>query len=253
MGRAHALLLAERGARVVVSDAGTDLFGEGSDHEPASEVVAAIRATGGIAVPYVGDLTTEQGARDAVRTTVSAFGRIDVLVHNAGFTLGGMPFERESLDRLEKQLAINTKAAYALAQQAWPVMQTQRYGRVVMVSSTAIYGLPMSIPYSTAKASYIGLVRGLASEGASHGIRVNAVAPAGATRMANNLAESEFRTWFLETMKPELVSPVVAFLGHEVCTVTGELLVAGGGQGGANGLGRDQGIRQCSADPGRGP
>jgi NAD(P)-dependent dehydrogenase (short-subunit alcohol dehydrogenase family) len=230
MGRAYAELFAARGALVVVSDAGTDLFGTGADEEPARDTVSAIHARGGEAIAYFGDLSTEQGARGAVRTAVHAFERLDVVVHNAGFTLGGLDFEHESLDRLDKLLAINTRAAYALAQEAWPIMQAQRYGRIVFSSSSALHGLARSIPYSTAKASYIGLTRGLASEGASFGIKVNAVEPAAATRMAENLAASEFREWFLATMRTELVAPVVVVLGHEACPVSGEFVVVGGGR-----------------------
>ena len=230
MGRAHALLLAGRGARIVVSDVGTDLYGSGADAGPAQETVDAIRSAGGEAVAYVEDLSTEQGARGAVRACIDSFGRIDALVHNAGFTLGGMPFEKESLERLDKLLAINTRAAYALTQEAWLVMQQQRHGRIVIAASTAIYGMAGSIPYSTAKSSYIGLTRGLAAEGAAHGIKVNAIEPAGATRMAENLSESAFRDWFLATMKPELVSPLVALLAHEDCPVSGEFFVVGGGR-----------------------
>jgi NAD(P)-dependent dehydrogenase (short-subunit alcohol dehydrogenase family) len=230
IGRSHALLLAERGAQVVVSDVGTELFGTGADPGPAEAVVAAIHEAGGHALAYLGDISTEDGARGAVRATLHAFDRLDAIVHNAGFTLGGMPFEDETLARLDALLAINTRAAYALAQEAWPTMQAQGYGRIVFTSSSALHGLPRSIPYSVAKASLIGLTRGLAAEGAAHGIRVNAVEPAAATRMAENLAESEFRNWFLDTMRPELVSPVVALLAHDDCPVNGELLVAGGGR-----------------------
>ncbi len=230
MGRSHALQLAARGARVVVSDAGTELFGTGHDPGPAAGTVDAIHALGGEAVAYTEDLATEAGARGAVQAAVDAFGRIDVLVHNAGFTLGGMAFEDESLGRLDKLLAINTRAAYALAQEAWPAMQRQQHGRIVLAASTAIYGLAGSIPYSTAKASYIGLTRGLAREGEAFGITVNLIEPAGATRMAENMAHSEFRDWFLATMRPELVSPLVVALTHATCRVTGEMLVVGGGR-----------------------
>jgi NAD(P)-dependent dehydrogenase (short-subunit alcohol dehydrogenase family) len=230
IGRSHALLLAARGAQVVVSDVGTELFGTGADPGPAQAVVEAIHEAGGQALAYLGDISTEDGARGAVRATLHAFDRLDAIVHNAGFTLGGMPFENETLARLDSLLAINARASYALAQEAWPSMQAQGYGRIVFTSSSALHGLPRSIPYSVAKASLIGLTRGLAAEGAAHGIRVNAVEPAAATRMAENLAESEFRSWFLATMRPELVSPVVAVLAHEDCPVNGELLVAGGGR-----------------------
>jgi len=177
IGRSHALLLAARGAQVVVSDAGTELFGTGADPGPAHEVVEAIHAAGGQAIAYLGDISTEHGARGAVRATLHAFDRIDAIVHNAGFTLGGMAFENETLERLDSLLAINTRAAYALAQEAWPSMQEQEYGRIVFTSSSALHGLPRSIPYSVAKASFIGLTRGLAAEGATHGIRINAVSP----------------------------------------------------------------------------
>jgi hypothetical protein len=109
-------------------------------------------------------------------------------------------------------------------------MVRQKYGRLVFTSSSALHGLPRSIPYSTAKASLVGLTRGLAAEGAAHGIKVNGVEPVAATRMAENLAESQFRTWFLEKMRPELVSPIVAVLASEACPLNGEILVAGGGR-----------------------
>jgi NAD(P)-dependent dehydrogenase (short-subunit alcohol dehydrogenase family) len=230
IGRSHALLLAARGARVVVSDAGTELFGTGSDAGPANDVVDTIRRSGGDAVAYVADLADEAGARGAVRATIDAFGRIDAIVHNAGFTLGGSAFENDSLARLDALLAINTRASFAIAHEAWPLMCAQRAGRIVFTTSSALHGLPRSIAYSTAKASLVGLTRGLAAEGSAQGIRVNAIEPAAATRMAENLAQSEFRTWFLDTMRPELVSPLVALLAHERCPVNGELLVVGGGR-----------------------
>jgi NAD(P)-dependent dehydrogenase (short-subunit alcohol dehydrogenase family) len=230
MGREHALLLARRGARVVVADVGVGLFGQGADAAPAEETVAAIRAEGGEAVAYLADLTAEGGAAGAVRAAAAAFGRLDILVHNAGFTLGGAAFENDAPERLEKLLAINTRAAFALMLEAWPIFQAHAYGRAVLVASTALYGLPGSIPYSTAKASYIGLARGLAGEGAAQGIKVNVVSPSGATRMADNMADSEFKAWFLKTMRSEQVSPLVALLGHEDCPANGELFVAGGGR-----------------------
>jgi NAD(P)-dependent dehydrogenase (short-subunit alcohol dehydrogenase family) len=214
----------------VVSDVGTNLYGAGADGGPAQETVELIRAAGGEAITYLEDLSVEAGASGAVRAAVSAFGRLDVLVHNAGFTLGGLPFESESVDRLDKLLAINTRAAFVLLREAWPIMQAQAYGRIVLITSGAIYGLPGSIPYSTAKSSYIGLTRGLAGEGAGQNIKVNAVGPSGATRMAENMAASEFRTWFLKTMQPDLASPLVALLGHADCPVSGEHFIAGGGR-----------------------
>ena len=230
IGRSHALGFAARGARVVVADAGTELFGTGGDDSLAGNVVDEIGAGGGTAIAYTADLSTEQGARGAVQAALDEWGRIDALVHNAGFTSGGRAFEDETLDRLDAQLAINSRAGFALAQEAWPVMQSQRYGRIVFTSSSALHGLPRSLPYSMAKASLVGMTRGLAAEGASQGIIVNAIEPVGATRMAENLAASEFRDWFLATMDPALVTPVVLALAHADCGITGEMIVAGGGR-----------------------
>ena len=230
IGLAYAHLLAERGARVLIADFGTDLFGSGQDETPAREAVGAIRSAGGTAEYCLCNLAEEAGARGAVDATIAAFGRIDGIVHNAGFTSGGRPFIEETQERLEMQLGVNTRAGYTLAQQAWPLMLAQGFGRIVLTSSTAYYGMGGSVPYCTAKASVIGLMRGLADAATGTGITVNAVAPSAASRMSANLAESPFRTWFLATMRPELVSPVVAALVHEKCTVNGEMFVMAGGR-----------------------
>jgi NAD(P)-dependent dehydrogenase (short-subunit alcohol dehydrogenase family) len=230
MGREHALLLARRGARVVVSDRGVGLYGEGSDSGPAEETAALIRGEGGEATACTEDLSDPQGACNAVAAALGTFGRLDALVHNAGFTIGSMAFENEDIARLDKLLAINARAAFVLCREAWPAMQADGSGRIVLVGSTAIYGIPGSVPYSTAKAAQIGLTRALAAAGESSNIKVNMVSPAGATRMAENMAEGEFRDWFLETCRPELVSPLIGLLCHETCPVSGELFVAGGGR-----------------------
>ena len=230
MGREHALLLARRGASVVVSDRGVGLYGDGSDPGAAEETARLIRAEGGEAIACTEDLSDMQGACNAVAMAMQTFGRLDALVHNAGFTLGSMDFANESIERLDKQLAINARAAFTLCREAWPSMQANGAGRIVLVGSTALYGIAGSVPYSTAKAAYVGLTRALAAAGEASNIKVNMVSPAGASRMAENMAESLFRDWFLETCRPELVSPLVALLCHETCPVSGELFVAGGGR-----------------------
>ena len=230
MGREHAIMLADRGAKVVVSDLGVDLYGRGSDTGPAQAVVETIKSDGGEAVACTEDLTDPEGARRTVQYALEHFGRIDALVHNAGFTLGSSPFGKEDPARLEKLLAINTRAAFILAREAWPRMELQGFGRLVLVASTAIYGLPGSLPYSMAKSSYIGMTRGLAAEGAKCGIKVNLVSPAGATRMSENMADGELKDWLLKTARVNLVSPLVALLCHEACPVNGELFVSGGGR-----------------------
>lgn len=230
MGLEHARLFASLGASVVVADAGVDLFGSGSDDAVADAAARELSDAGWSAVAYSADLSSEDGARGAVRQAVQRFGRIDAVVHNAGFTLGSMPMQGECSERLDKQLAINTRAAFLLAQEAWPHFLAQGGGRIVLIGSTAMYGIAASTPYSTAKASYIGLCRALAGEGEGHGIHVNLVAPSGASRMAANMPESAFRTWFLDALRPELVSPVVAWLAHHESSITGEIFVTGGGR-----------------------
>ncbi|MCB2046971.1 MAG: SDR family NAD(P)-dependent oxidoreductase [Novosphingobium sp.] len=241
MGREHARLLARRGARVLVSDLGVDLYGTGSDSGPASETVDLIRSEGGEAVAYTEDLTDMHGARRTVAAALDAFGRLDALVHNAGFTLGSTPFKKEDLARLDKLLAINARAAFVLCREAWPVMQAQGSGRIAIIGSTAIYGLAGSVPYCTAKAAYIGLTRALAAEGEACNIKINLVSPTGATRMAENMADGAFRDWFLRTSRVDLVSPLVGLLCHESCPVNGELFVAGGGRIARTVIGETQG------------
>ena len=226
----NAQLFARRGAKVVVNDIGRNLFGQGMDASPAEETVNAIKAEGGEALANVSDLSTETGSRNAVRAAINAYGRIDVLVHNAGFALPHTLFEDETLTRSDAQLDVNTRAAFCLIQEAWPVMIKQKYGRIVLAASAAIHGASGSIPYSMAKSSYIGLTRGLAAEGMPNGIKINAVEPAAASRMSESMESSEFRTWFLKTMKPEYVSAVVGFLAHETCSVTGEFIISAGGR-----------------------
>jgi NAD(P)-dependent dehydrogenase (short-subunit alcohol dehydrogenase family) len=242
MGREHALLLARRGAQVVVSDVGADLYGRGDDPRPAEAVVEDIRTAGGTAVACVENLACADGPDHTVKAAFDAFGRLDAIIHNAGFTLGACAFAEETSDRLERQLAVNTRAAFGLVRAAWPSMLARGYGRIVIAASTALYGLPGSLPYSTAKASYIGLVRGLAAEGEGHGIKVNLISPAAATRMAENMAESAFKRWFMETARLDQVSPLAALLAHEDCPVNGELFVAGGGRIARTVIGETRGV-----------
>jgi NAD(P)-dependent dehydrogenase (short-subunit alcohol dehydrogenase family) len=230
MGKVHAEHLAARGAKVVVSDVGADVFGGGEDRSVAEAAAAEIRALGGEALAYCGDLATEAGARGAVACALDAWGRLDVLVHNAGVTSAATPCEQETQARLENLLGVNTRAAHALVSEAWPAMQRQAYGRVVLIGSTAMYGIPLSLPYCTAKSSYIGMTRSLAGEGLAQGIKVNLVGPSGVSRMADTMPDSEFKRWFFDTMRPELVTAAVVLLAHEECPVTGEMFAVAGGR-----------------------
>lgn len=229
MGRVHALFLASRGARVVVSDAGTATDGTGNDLEPAAQVVAEIISAGGEAVAWTANLLEDEGARGAVRCAIERWGRIDILIHNAGISLSDH-FVHETAERMDRLLGINTRAGTIMAQQAWPHMIAQNYGRIVLIGSTAMYGMGGSAHYAMAKASYIGLTRSLAEEGGSHAIKVNLVCPGAATRLAETMAEGEFRNWLFVTMKPELITPIVAYLSHDDCAISGEIISAAGGR-----------------------
>lgn len=230
MGRSHAQLFAARGAKVVVSDVGTSMVGAGTDASVAAQAVKEINAAGGEAVAYTGDLGSESGARGAVRCALDAYGRLDALVHNAGLAIGGVPFGKETRENLDKLLGVNTYAAFAMISEAWPTMQRQRYGRIVLIGSTGMYGIPGSLFYGTAKASYVGFARNFMEEAATSGIKINVVCPSGVSRMAESMPESEFRAWFLRTMKPEYVSAAVAFLSHEECPVNGDTFAVAGGR-----------------------
>jgi NAD(P)-dependent dehydrogenase (short-subunit alcohol dehydrogenase family) len=230
LGKAFSTAFAERGARVVVCDTGGSVAGMGTDASIAQEVVDAIRVAGGEAVAYIETLATDQGARGAIKFALKSYGRIDALVHNAGISLGALNCERENVDRLQRLVAINTAAAYSMIAEMWSPMKERNYGRIVLIGSTAMYGIPKNISYSTAKASYLGMVRSVAQEGEPFGIKANLVGPSGVSRLAESMPDSEFKRWFMETMRPELVAEVVALLAHEKCPANGETFAVAGGR-----------------------
>jgi NAD(P)-dependent dehydrogenase (short-subunit alcohol dehydrogenase family) len=243
IGRAHALLLAARGASVVVNDRGGSTEGVGTDAGPASKVVAEIVAAGGAAVADDSDVSSPAGGRAVVERAVQEFGRIDVLVNNAGIVRwAGMP--EVDADNLEAHLAVHVGGSFHTVRAAWPQMAEQGYGRIVMTTSSGVFGLPNNTSYATAKGAVIGLTRSLATAGAKKGIKVNALAPAAMTRMAGP-APSDADT----TMAPELVAPMVAYLAHEECPVTGEIYAAGAGRFARIFLGSTPGYVDTAATP----
>ncbi|WCT73597.1 SDR family NAD(P)-dependent oxidoreductase [Sphingomonas naphthae] len=230
IGAAQAMLLAARGARVVVADKGAALDGEGKDQGPADSVVAAIRAAGGEAVACAADIATEAGATAAVHACIDAFGRIDGLCHYASTSPDLTTADALSTPDLDLVMRINPMAGLWLARAAWPHMAAAGYGRIVLTTSAGIYGSFGNAPYAAAKAAVIGAIRCLAIEGAAHGILANAVAPAAWTRMTDRLHESAFTRWFSETMTPDKVAPPVAFLLSDACATSGETFAIGGGR-----------------------
>ncbi len=232
IGRAHALLLADRGASVVVNDLGGSMDGTGADTGVAAAVASEIVAAGGVAVPDDSDVATVAGGQALIDTTVERFGRLDILVNNAGI-IRWAGFPDADTDNLTSHLAVHTFGSFNTARAAWPHMVEQGYGRIVMTTSTGIFGLPENVSYATAKAAVIGLTRSLTLAGADHGIKVNLIAPAALTRMAGQPAEeadSPGGRGGPVPMSPDLVAPMVAYLAHEACPVSGEIYAAGAGR-----------------------
>ena len=221
LGRAYSLLLAERGAAVVVNDLGGAVDGTGADATPAEEVVAAIEAAGGKAVADTSDVSTEGGAATLVASAVDHFGRVDALVANAGIMRWGT-FPDIDRDDLERHLLVHLGGSFFTAQAAWPHLVDQGYGRIVLTTSTGVLGLRDNTAYATAKGAVLGLARSLAVAGADHGIKVNCIAPAASTRMSRGGRGPD--------LPAEEAAPMVAYLAHESCPVSGETYTAGGGR-----------------------
>jgi NAD(P)-dependent dehydrogenase (short-subunit alcohol dehydrogenase family) len=223
IGRAYALLLADRGASVVVNDLGGSIEGVGADAAPAATVVAEIVNAGGAAIANTSDVATTTGAQALVDTATSAFGGLDILINNAGIVRWA-GFPKADADNLASHLAVHVAGSFNTARAAWPHMLERKYGRIVMTGSTGMFGLPTNLSYATAKAAVIGMTRSLATAGSKHGVKVNVIAPAAFTRMAGEGTEEP------PHMAPDLVAPMVAFLAHEDCPVSGEIYAAGGGR-----------------------
>jgi NAD(P)-dependent dehydrogenase (short-subunit alcohol dehydrogenase family) len=223
IGRSYARLLAARGARVVVNDLGGSKQGVGADAAPAAAVAEEILAAGGTAIADASDVASTEGAQTLVDAAVERFGRVDVVVNNAGIIRwAGLP--EADADNLASHLAVHVGGSFNVTRGAWPHMVEQGYGRIVMTTSAGLFGLPENLSYAAAKGATVGLTRSLATAGASHGIKVNAIAPAATTRMAGRAAAAT------PEMSPDLVAPMVAFLAHEACPVTGEIYAAGAGR-----------------------
>jgi NAD(P)-dependent dehydrogenase (short-subunit alcohol dehydrogenase family) len=234
LGRDHALLMAGRGAAVVVNDLGGDVHGDGTATGPADDVVAEIEAAGGAAVASYESVATSEGAAAAVSAALERFGRLDAVVNNAGVQIV-KPFTQMTVQDLERHLAVHLVGTFEVTKAAWPHLVASGSGRVVNTTSTASLGITGYTSYSSAKAALIGLTRSLALEGAPHGLHVNAVAPSAATRMtfaedAGKDIPAEVRARMAATSPARLVSPVVAYLAHPSCELNGEILFAGAGR-----------------------
>ncbi|GAA4810715.1 SDR family NAD(P)-dependent oxidoreductase [Streptomyces ziwulingensis] len=221
LGRAYALLLAAKGAKVVVDDAGGSVRGEGADTGPAHEVAEEITAAGGRALACTESVATPEGGRAIVAAALDHYGRIDVLIHNAGIVRTA-PLTEMTYEDLDAVLDVHLRGAFHVVRPAFAPMCEAGYGRVVLTSSIGgLYGNHGVAGYAMAKAGVIGLSNVVALEGAAHGVRCNVVVPAAVTRMADGIDVSGY-----PPMGPELTAPAVGWLAHETCSVTGEMLVS---------------------------
>jgi NAD(P)-dependent dehydrogenase (short-subunit alcohol dehydrogenase family) len=228
MGRAHALTLAERGAKVVVND----LAGGG---QPAARVVEEITAAGGTAIESTDDISEQASASKLIARAVEAFGRIDILVNNAAI-IGLFPFAELEAVRFDLSMKVNAYGPFYTAQAAWPQMVEQGYGRIVNISSAAgLFGLPDRVDYGASKAAVIGLTRSLAADGDGFGIATNGVFPSAITRLSSAPQRARYAERFtmeeddLREKTPRLVSAMVGWLSHEECAFNGEIFEAGEG------------------------
>jgi NAD(P)-dependent dehydrogenase (short-subunit alcohol dehydrogenase family) len=225
LGREHALLLASRGAQIVVNDLGGAVDGTGASAGPAQQVVEEIEALGGAAVSDANSVASPEGADAMVKTALEAFGRVDIVINNAGI-LRDKSVQNMTQDLWDAVIAVHLTGAFNVTRAAWPHLREQAYGRVVSTSSAAgIFGNFGQTNYGAAKMGIVGLTRVWAQEGAKYNIKANAIAPVARTRMTEDLLGP-----LVEKLDPALVSPIVAYLVSEDCPVTGEIYSVGGGR-----------------------
>lgn len=225
LGRQHALLLAEHGARVVVNDLGGNRAGEGGGSEMADQVVAEIVAAGGEAVANYASVSDPEGAATIVGSALEAFGRIDVVVNNAGI-LRDTSFAKLTPEALDLVLKVHLYGSFYVTMAAWPHLREQGYGRIISTTSgSGLYGNFGQSNYSAAKLGIVGFTRTLAHEGVKYGINSNVIAPVAASRMTEDIMPQPL----LDLLQPENVSPLVTYLASEQCTASGQIFSVGGG------------------------
>lgn len=225
LGREHALLLAARGAHVVVNDLGGQVDGSGGSSGPAEQVAAEIRSAGGSAVADTSSVATAEGGKHIVDSALEAFGRVDIVINNAGI-LRDATFGKLDPATWDQVIAVHLRGAMCVTSAAWNHMREQSYGRVVNTSSNAgIFGNFGQANYGAAKAGIVGLTRVLAQEGKKYNILANVVAPIARTRMTEQLLGR-----LAAKLDPALVSPVVGYLASDACRESGEIYSVGGGR-----------------------
>jgi NAD(P)-dependent dehydrogenase (short-subunit alcohol dehydrogenase family) len=223
LGRAYAELLAERGARVVVNDLGTDVSGFGTDSAVAERVAGLIRSRGGEAIADGSDVSTAEGGRDLIAAAIAGFGRIDLLVANAGIC-GSQLFEDADLEDFDRYWRVHHGGTVNTVKAAWPHMVAQRSGKIILTTSVVgLFGMRGQATYAAAKGAVVGLMRVLAIEGAEHGILVNTISPVGYTRMhpasGSRLPEADGKA----AMPVESVAPAIVWLASDAFSETNRI------------------------------
>ncbi len=241
LGREYAMLLAARGATVVVNDVGGTLTGDGTDAGPASAVVGEITAAGGQAAASTESVATAEGGQAIIDTALREFGRIDILIHNAG-NVRRAPLAQMSYEDFDAVVDVHLRGAFHVVRPAFAEMVEAGYGRIVLTSSIGgLYGNHEVANYAVAKAGVLGLSNVAALEGAASNVLSNVVVPAAVTRMAEGIDTSAY-----PPMGAELVAPAVGWLAHESCSVTGEILVALAGRVARAYIGETRGVYRPS-------
>jgi len=254
LGREYALLFAARGAKVVVNDLGVAITDTGDGGEappvnPADEVVAEITAAGGTAVANYDTIATAEGGEAIVAAALEAFGAVDVVVNNAG-QVRLHPFVDFPDDYVDTVLATQLRGALNVGRPAWRSMAANGGGRIVNVSSGAAFNqVPNGTVYGMAKMGVVGLTRQMAGEGAAVGIAVNVVAPYAKTRLGTGFGPIPWSDELGEWLHPRLVAPLVGWLAHESCPVSGECFSVGGGHVARVSLAINEGYLDRDATP----
>lgn len=227
LGRSYALFLSSRGAKVVVNDLGVSGDGTGRSEAPAQMVVDEIKARGGEGVANSDSVAEVEGAQRIVGDALKHFGTADILINNAG-VLRDKSFLKMPLEDFELVLKVHLLGSVYVTRAAFPVMKEKAYGRIVMTTSVAgLFGNFGQTNYSTAKMGVVGLMNSLKLEGEKYNILINTVAPLASTRLAEKTGV--FPEEILPLLKPELVTPLVAYLCSEQCQTSGDIISAGGG------------------------
>lgn len=225
LGRAHALLLAGRGAKVVVNDLGGSMDGTGGDATPAQAVCDEIKAAGGEAVPNYGSVSEWDSAQKIIQTAIDAYGRIDILINNAGILRDKSMMKMDTID-WDLIIAVHLSGTFFCTKAAFPHMREAGYGRVLSTASAAgLYGNFGQTNYGAAKLGIAGMMNAVKLEGAKYNIKANTLVPVAGTRLTATVMPPQV----VDQLKPEFVSPLAAYLVSEQCELSGTMMVAGAG------------------------